>query len=188
MSAPLNLARRPFRNERLPTLLLAAGCLALVIATARHALLARDLLPGRSRDVMSQVNALEKELGELRAETAQLGQLAASPESLKEWAVVKGLVDQRAFSWTGLFAALEDALPPGVRIVSVSPRSGDGRLELSLAAVGREGADALALFKALQSHADFEGAFLNSWTERGDGVDISCSVRYSPKPRPRRQP
>ena len=188
MSAPLNLARRPFRNERLPTVLLAVGCLALAIATVRHALLARELLPGRSRDVMSQVRALETELGDLRAETAQLGQLAASPESLKEWAAVKALVDQRAFSWTGLFAALEDALPPGVRLVSVSPRSGEGGLELSLAAVGRQGNDALALFKALQSHPEFEGAFLNGWTERVDGVDISCSVRYAPKPRARRRP
>jgi Tfp pilus assembly protein PilN len=188
VSAPLNLARRPFRNERLPTAVLALGCLVLAIATVRHALLARDLLPGRSRDVMSQVRALEKELGELRAETAQLGQLAAPPESLKEWAAVKGLVDHRAFSWTGLFAALEEAVPPGVRLVSVSPRRGEGRMELSLVAVGRQGTDALALFRALQSHADFEGAFLNGWTEGRAGVDITCSVRYAPKPRPRRQP
>jgi len=94
---------------------------------------------------------------------------------------VKRLVDRRAFSWTGLFAALEQALPPGVRLVAVQPAGGASGTELSLNAVGRSSADALALLKALQSHGEFEGAFLNSWSEGHDGVDISCSVRYQPR-------
>jgi Tfp pilus assembly protein PilN len=188
VSAPLNLAQRPFRNERLPTIVLGLGCLVLAIATVRHALLARDLLPGRSRDVMSQVGSLDAEIGALREEEARLGPLGASPEALKEWVAVKGLVDRRAFSWTGLFAALEEALPPGVRLVSVAPTSREGRLELALAAVGRQGADALNLLGALQAHADFEHAFLNGWTERQNEVDISCTVRYAPKASAGRQP
>jgi Tfp pilus assembly protein PilN len=100
---------------------------------------------------------------------------------LKEWSAVQGLVDRRAFSWTGLFAALEKALPPGVRLVSVSPKDGQGGMELSLAAVGRQVSDPLALFEALQSSPDFERVFLNSWTEGRNGVDISCTVRYAPK-------
>jgi Tfp pilus assembly protein PilN len=188
VSASLNLARRPFRNERLPTIVLALGCVVLAIATVRHALLARDLLPGRSRDVMSQVVSLDAEIRALRDEEAQLGQLDASPEALKEWAVVQGLVDRRAFSWTGLFASLEKALPPGVRLVSIAPTTREGRLELALVAVGRQGADALDLLRALQAHADFEHAFLNGWTERQDGVDISCTVRYAPKASAGRRP
>jgi Tfp pilus assembly protein PilN len=188
VSAPLNLARRPFRNERLPTILLALGCLFLAVASVRHALLARDLLPGRARDVMSQVAAREGELSVLRSEAASLGELAASPEAVKEWAAVKGLVDRRVFAWTGLFAALEKALPPGVRLVSISPRDSQGRMELALTAVGREGDDAYALMGALQSHGDFEAAFLNGWTPGREGVDISCTVRYAPKPAAEKRP
>ena len=184
MSAPLNLARRPFRNERLPTLVLAAGCLALAAATARHALLARDLAPGRTRDVASEVVAIEKEIGTLRAESADLRQLAASPETLKEWAAVKGLVDRRMFSWTGLFAALEQALPPGVKLVAVAPVEEGDETELALAAVGRGNEDALALMASLQSHEGFEKAFLEGWTEGREGFDIKCNVRYVPKVRP----
>jgi Tfp pilus assembly protein PilN len=180
----VNLARRPFRNERLPTLVLGAACLVLAVTTVRHALLARDLAPGRVRDVASEVVAMEKEIAALRAESAELRQLAAPPEALKEWAAVKRLVDRRMFSWTGLFAALERALPPGVRLVSVSPLEEGGQTELGLTAVGRSSEDALALMAALQSHEEFQKAFLKGWTEGREGFDILCSVRYVPTPRP----
>jgi Tfp pilus assembly protein PilN len=186
VSAPLNLARRPFRNERLPTLVLGVSCAVLVLLTVRHVFVARDLLPGRARDVESQVVALEKETAALRAESADLLRLEASPDALKEWTAVAGLVDRRAFSWTGLLAALEAALPPGVRLVSISPLTKAGRTDLSLAAVGRRTEDALALLQSLQAHEGFDGAFLNGWTERPEGIDISCTVGYVPRGKPAR--
>jgi Tfp pilus assembly protein PilN len=188
VSAPLNLARRPFRNERLPTLLVGGACLALAVLTVRHALVARDLAPGRTRDVASEVVAMEREIQALRAESAGLRQLAAPPEALKEWAAVKRLVDRRMFSWTGLFGSLERALPPGVKLVSVSPTEEEGQTELALSAVGRGNEDALALMAALQSHEEFERAFLRGWTAGREGVDIMCTVRYVPKPRPGTDP
>ncbi len=184
MSPPVNLARRPFRNERLPTLALAVGCIGLALATAGHVLVARDLAPGRSRDVASEVVAIEKEIEELRAESTELRKVAAPPEKLKEWAAVKKLVDRRMFSWTGLLAALEEAMPPGVKLVSVSPTEERGQTELKLVAVGRSNEDALALMASLQAHPQFEGAFLDGWNEGREGFDISCTVRYAPKARP----
>jgi Tfp pilus assembly protein PilN len=183
VSAPLNLARRPFRNERLPTLLVGAACLVLAATTVRHALVARELSPGRARDVASEVGAMEREAEALRAESAELRRLAASPEALKEWAAVKRLVDRRMFSWTGLFAALERALPPGVRLVAVSPDEEEGQTDVALVAVGRSSEDALALMASLQSNEEFERAFLTGWTEGREGFDIQCSVRYAPKAR-----
>jgi Tfp pilus assembly protein PilN len=188
MSAPLNLARRPFRNERLPSLVLAAAFLALAAATVRHALLARDLAPGRVRDVASEVVAIEEEIQALRAQAADLRRVSAPSEALREWAAVKGLVDRRMFSWTGLFAALEQALPPGVRLVSITPGEERGRTELALSAVGRSNEDALALMASLQAHGEFEEAFLRGWIEGREGFDITCTVRYAPKPRARASP
>jgi hypothetical protein len=176
----LNLARQPFRNERLPTLLLGLGTLLLALATARQAVVDWQLLPGHARDVEAEVDKLEAETARLGVESSGLRDLKAPPDTLREWAAVKTLVDRRAFSWTGLFAALEQALPAGVRLVSVQPGGGSGA-ELQLSAVGHSSEDALALLKALQAHGDFDSAFLNGWTEGPKGVDISCSVRYRPR-------
>lgn len=183
---PLNLARHPFRNERLPTLLLGVGTLVLLVATARHASVAWELLPGQARDVSRELANLEAEAQRLRAEAASVRDLTAPSATIAEWATVKTLVDRRAFSWTGLFAALEGALPPGVRLVSIQPSGTASGAELTLAAQGRTSEDALALLQSLQAHAEFEGAFLNGWTEGREGVDISCNVNYVPRSGARR--
>jgi Tfp pilus assembly protein PilN len=181
VSAPLNLSRRPFRNERLPTLLLSVAAFVLLAATVRHAFVAWNLMPGRAGDVESRALALEAESASLSAEAAELQRLSPPPDTISEWAAIRGLVDRRAFSWTGLFASLEKTLPPGVRLVSVSPEPGEGGTALTLTAVGRGGEDALALLQSLQAHGDFEGAFLDGWAEGQHGVDIGCTVRYAPK-------
>lgn len=181
MRAPVNLARQPFRNERLPTLLLGLGTAALVLASARQAQVAWELRPGRAQDIEREVQALEAESARLRAEASALREVAAPADVLREWAAVKSLVDRRAFSWTGLFAALERALPPGVRLVSVQPSEGGSATALALAAVGRSSEDALALLSSLQAEPDFQGAFLNGWSEGQEGVNISCTVSYVPR-------
>jgi Tfp pilus assembly protein PilN len=170
LSAPLNLARCPFRNERAPTLLLSVGLGALLVA--------RDTRPGGARDVEGQVAALERETAALRSEAEDLEQLKAPKESLEKWKAVKQLVDRRAFSWTGLFAALEAALPPSVRLLSVAPAGGEEPLALQLSAVGRDRNSAYALLESLQAHPAFEGAFLEGVKDAKDGVEISCTVHY----------
>ncbi|MGE5126097.1 MAG: hypothetical protein ACM3PV_07385 [Betaproteobacteria bacterium] len=178
MSGPLNLARRPLRNERLPTLLLAVALAVLVLLTARHAVLASQLRQGGARDVEGEVVALDREVERLRAESADLQRTPAPRPKIEEWTAVKELVDRRVFSWTGLFGALEAALPPRVRLVSVAPATGQGPMLLSLVAEGRDVDDAIALLKALQASASFEGAFLDGVGESASGVRISCTVRY----------
>jgi len=178
VSRPLNLARRPLRNERLPTLLLSAGCGALLVFSAGHALAARDVLPGRTTNVEREVVALDKELDELRAESAELGARAAAPDAVREWAVARTLVDGRAFSWTGLLGSLEQIVPPGVRLVSIDPHEAEGGIEVVLNAVGRTAEDGLAFFKALQASKDFERPFLTGVADGPDGVDLSYTMGY----------
>jgi hypothetical protein len=83
VNAPLNLARQPFRNERLPTLLLGLGTAALALATLRQSVVAYELLPGRARDVEAEVQSLEAETARLSSESASLRSLAASNEALR---------------------------------------------------------------------------------------------------------
>jgi Tfp pilus assembly protein PilN len=178
VSAPLNLARRPFRNERLPTLIVGVCCVLLALLTARHLLDARELLPGRALDVEGEAVALEGKVEALRAELGELRRLSAPKEALAEWASVKELVDRRAFSWTSLFAALEQTLPPGVRLTSVSPGAQSGQMTIEIMAAGRSVEDALALLRALQARPDFTQAFLTSVSDKAEGVEMQCSVVY----------
>ncbi len=182
----LNLAREPFRNQRLPTLLVSLAIALLLALSVRHGLAARELRPGGAHDAERELGRLEKEIASLQAEAGKLRQVKPQPGSIKEWSAVKDLVDRRAFSWTGLFAALESALPPGVRLVSVSPSSAQGPIVIQLTAVGRSIEDALALPTALQAQGEFEGAFLESYAEGERGVSIQCTVRYVGPPPPAR--
>jgi Tfp pilus assembly protein PilN len=178
VSRSLNLARRPFRNERLPTLVLAVGCVVLALVTVRHAMAARDLLPGRALAVESSAVALERELRDLRQEEAGLTVAAPPVPAVKEWAAVKELVDRRAFSWTGLFADLEKSLPPSVRLVSITPQAEKGGLVLALVGAGHEVDDALALLQALQTHPHFRNAQLIEYSERDGQLEVTCRVAY----------
>ncbi len=150
MTAPLNLASQPLRNERLPALLLSLAAVALVGITVRHAFVVWTLLPSRTSALHREVEAQDAEVARLRTEVATLRAPKPDPAAVKQWALVKGLVDRRAFSWTDLFDRLEEVLPPGVRLLSVAPTVRDGDLRLELQALARSGEDALQFLGVLQ--------------------------------------
>ena len=182
MSRPLNLASRPFRNERLPTLLLAIGCVLLLGLSVRHALAARDLLPARTAGVDGELVAIEDEVARLRSEAAELRTRSASTEALQEWAVLRDLVDRRAFSWSALLGHLEPVVPANIRLVSIAPATARGRLEVSVSAIGRSVQDGLDFLEALQQSPHFEASFLSSVTEANTGIDFAFTTNYVPEP------
>jgi Tfp pilus assembly protein PilN len=183
LKRPLNLARRPLRNDRLPTLLLLVGCLALVGVTARHVVAARNLLPERTSAVDGELVALENELDRLRREAGELGDHEVSPETLKEWAAVRRLVDHRTFAWSALMASLEETTPPGIRLVSIAPSGEAGHVQVALIADGRTVEDGLEFLEALQAREEFRKPFLNSVSEAEGEIRFSFSVGYVPSVR-----
>ena len=178
MSGPLNLARRPLRNERLPTLLLALACAILALLSVRHAVVASQLRHGGARDVEGQVGALDGEIDRLRAEAAELAAHAAAARTHRGVGDDQGPGRPPRVLLDGPAGRLETALPPTVRLVSIAPTSSQGPMIVALDAVGRSAGDAFALMKALQASPAFEGVFLDGAAENADGVQITCSVRY----------
>ncbi len=174
----LNLARQPFRNDRLPTLTLGFLLLLLAVFSVGHALVALELRPGGARDAEHELAAIRQEIAALRSESRELSRVSAERDAMEEWVALKTLVDRRTFSWTGLFAALEGALPPGVRLESVSPANARGSIVIRLAAVGRSIEDALALPTTLRAQGEFEDPFLEGYSESEKGVVIHCTVSY----------
>ena len=137
MKGRLNLASRPFRNEALPNLLFGLGLLLTLSLSVLHGLRLRALLGETASVLHQQVASQEAKLFALRREA--LGLRTPTPEAarLAEWRTVKDLVDRRTFSWTLLLSRLASVVPPGIRLLAITPRLAAGQVELELQAVAR---------------------------------------------------
>lgn len=164
---PLNLARRPFRNERLQTLGVSTAAAVLVGLTIWHALVVRDLLPRRTSALHTEVAELERKLKRLRDERRRIRVAVPEPRTLAQWTRVKELVDRRMFSWTDLFASLEEVIPDGVRLVSIAPRVEKGDVEITIAAMVRTPDDGWDFVRVLQDHPEFSNVYPTSEAETG---------------------
>jgi Tfp pilus assembly protein PilN len=164
---PLNLARRPFRNERLQTLAVGVAAVALVGLTVWHALVVRDLLPRRTSAQHREVAELEKKLQSLRDKRRSIRVVVPETRTLAQWARVKELVDRRMFSWTDLFASLEEVIPDGVRLVSIAPKVEKGDVEIAISAMVRTPDDGWEFVRVLQDHPEFSNVYPTSEAESG---------------------
>lgn len=175
---PLNLAERPFRNERLPATAFMAAAAAVVLVTLWHAVVIRDLLPARTTERHQEVAALEAEAARLGAEEGTLLKMETPPAAtLAEWDLVKDLVDRRAFSWTGLFVRLEQVIPEGVRLTSVSPTVVKGEVQIAVEATVRSREAGWDFVRALDRGGDFYGVY----PKRESGSDFDYVLRYRPR-------
>jgi Tfp pilus assembly protein PilN len=181
---PLNLASQPFRNERLPALLLALAASAVVGLTVWQALALRRVLPASGSTLRAEVAALDNELAALESEERSLVQVRPEPPRVEEWRLVQALVDQRVFAWTQLLARLEELLPADVRLQSITPTLEDGVANLELTALARSLDDGYRLGWALLRSGVFEDVLAQSIEERDGGVLFSYQMRYRPVARP----
>jgi Tfp pilus assembly protein PilN len=180
----LNLASRPFRNERLPNVLAVTALLAVLVVSAWHLFVARDVLPDRTSSLIQTLTEREAESGRLRAEEASLRALRPEGAAVAEWKLVKGLVDQRMFSWSTLFSVLEKTLPDGVRLQSLNPAVEEGGMSLKMSASARTHEEAMDLMVRMEKQDEFEGVQPVSRTTMDDGsILLICNVkRYLPPP------
>ena len=184
MKGELNLATRPFRNETLPRLLLVVSGVLLLAVTAVHAVTLHRLA---ARDP----SALQREVGQIEESirAAQERQRVAGDhvdgKSLKEWAFIKGLVDRRVFSWTGLLARLEEVVPAGVRIVSIAHESKGGRMVIKIDAVTRSAEDGLEFVRRLEARPEFDDVYpLMRRDDRGGTASTRYEMFYAPVGKP----
>jgi Tfp pilus assembly protein PilN len=178
---PLNLATRPFRNERLPTLVMWAALLLLLGASVKHGLVVAGLLSARSVALEREVRALDAEAETLRAERASLKAPNPDGAAVRQWALVGNLIDRRVFSWTDLLARLEHVLPPGVHLVSIAPTIQKGQVALEFNAMARTTEEGLELVKALQARKDFSDVFVTGLDKGKEGSELGISLRYIPE-------
>jgi Tfp pilus assembly protein PilN len=149
--------------------MLGVGIAAVVLAglTVWHALVVRDLLPRRTSALHNEVAELEKKLRALREKRRDIRVTNPEPRTLAQWTRVKELVDRRMFSWTDLFASLEEVIPDGVRLTSIVPRVEKGEVEITLSAMARTPDDGWDFVRRLQDHPEFSNVYPTSEADTG---------------------
>jgi hypothetical protein len=177
----LNLATQPFRNETLPAVLLALAAVLLLGLTIRHAFAIRGLMPDRLSAGHRQAAELEAEAARLRAEAGAQRVERPDAKMVTQWALLKELVDRRAFSWTGLFGVLEEALPPGVRLLTISPSVEKGTVKLDVTAATRSYEAGLEMIRVMEDRPEFADVLPLSRSDEDD-ARFHYRMRYLPPP------
>ena len=150
-----NLSTRPFYNVRAVHIALgAAGAIVLAVTLFNVVQIAG--LGMSRRSLGARAVEAEEEAARLRAEAtrilAQINQqeLKVVADAARE---ANQIIDQRAFSWTELFARFEATLPPDVRITAVQPRiERAGGFIVSIGVVARRPEDLDAFVEIGRAH------------------------------------
>lgn len=157
MRPRLNLANAPLQNNRRFTV--GAGLLGVA---ALIALLVLSFSAYRSwranRDLRTQIAAYQAQIRESQRQQRALGAFFDQPQqkqAMDRAAFLNSLIAQRSFPWTKIFMDLEEILPVGVRVVSITPKMQNGRIEVRLV-IGATGDDEKVKFlKTIQESKVF---------------------------------
>jgi len=184
MIVSTNLARRPFRNERLPWLLAWSLTVGALVASFFHVRFVSDLLSRDETGTVAAVREDEARIAELEA------RLNAEPpvkiESVERARLLafKDLVDRRIFPWRRLLAELETTLSDDVRLTRISPatsRDGSGVL-IQLSGEARNKNAAFSLAEGLEASPAFSMTALKSLAEVEGSVEFDIEMAFDPGP------
>jgi len=186
MKLRLNLATAPQANNR-PFIAGAfvTGAIGLIaLAILSHAAYTSWR---NTRELRAHVSRLEADIQANRQRQQVLDAYFRSPHAqqiLTRSAFLNSLIDERSFPWTKIFMDLETTLPPGVRVVSISPRLINGRAEVTLK-VGALTDDAkLKFLEAVEKSRVFSGMIVkdeqrSSQASSPDPILLNLTVWYS---------
>ncbi len=186
MNIQLNLATSPQANHR-PFLVGAAlGGAAAIIALILLAHAAYSAWRDQ-RQLRAETTALESRIRANERRQQQLAAYFRGPEVrrvLDRSEFLNSLIDERSFPWTKIFTDLERTLPPGVRVISISPRLDGGRAEVSLQVGAQSTTSEVQFLKAMETSKVFSGLVVKDTIQpqdphSGDAFLVDLTVWYS---------
>ena len=168
----INLATRPFYNERLVDVvlfLLGAGAVALMLFGGRTVLQLSDNYDDsvKSAEVSeTQTRAISEQIVALN-ENVSRDELASLRVSAAE---ANRLIDQRVFSWTGLLNVIERTLPDRVMLTSLRPTGTAGEMLLRIGVIGEHVADIEDFIKELEATGSVRNVLARQEQRTDDGM------------------
>jgi hypothetical protein len=182
-----NLSTRPFYNVRaVQAALGAAGAIALAVTLFNVVQVVRLAMSQQS--LGGRAAQAEQEAARLRADAARiLAQINRQELEVVAAAAHEAnqIIDQRAFSWTELFAQFEATLPPDVRITAVQPRlERAGTFVVAVGVEARQPEDLDAFVEALETGGAFHNVLAIQEQTGAEGlIEAIVEGAYVPRPR-----
>lgn len=152
MKLRLNLSTTPIENKRpfLAGTMLVGTVAALTLVALSHAAYRSWRA---NHDVRIEISQWQAELHKNQRKQQELATYFRAPQVqqvLDRARFLNSLIDERSFPWTKIFMDLERTLPPGVRVVKISPRLEKGRVLVQLTVGAADDTGKLKFLKSLE--------------------------------------
>lgn len=187
MSSNLNLASKPFSNRLLPWVLTAV----ILFISMVGLVVVIQLTTSINRDVASRNASVNKMKQEEQALITKGEELKRQFSIDKQQALQAAhqLVDRKGFSWSRLFADLEDAVPDNVRVSRIAvrgiTRQGDQTVaDLDLAVFSKTSPNVLQMISEMNKSGIFSAELKNQNLQKGrgeSGSEFELAVVYRPR-------
>jgi Tfp pilus assembly protein PilN len=187
VSNNLNLASKPFSNRLLPWVLTAVILFISVVGLV----VVIQLTTSINRDVAfrsASVNKMKEEEQALITNGEELKR-QFSIDKQQALQAAHQLVDRKGFSWSRLFADLEDAVPDNVRVSRIAvrdiTRQGDQTVaDLDLAVFSKTSPNVLQMISDMNKSGIFSAELKNQNLQKGrgeSGSEFELAVVYRPR-------
>ena len=124
MKFPINLASQPFRKDR--PILFASGLVGVLLLFSLALLISLAVQDRkRSADTRHLIDLTEQQIQRTAKDQSRLESVLRRPENaevLERSLFLNTLLYRKGISWTKVFADLEKALPPNVRVITIRPQ------------------------------------------------------------------
>ena len=187
MSNNLNLASKPFSNRLLPWVLTAVILFIAMVGLV----VVIQLTTSINRDVASRSASVNKMKQEEQALSTKGEELKRQFSIDKQQALQAAhqLVDRKRFSWSRLFADLEDAVPDNVRVSRIAvrdiTRQGDQTVaDLDLVVFSKASTNVLQMIGEMNKSGIFNAVLANQNLQKGRGEvgsEFELVVVYRPR-------
>jgi hypothetical protein len=182
-----NLSTKPFPAYGVINLAL-IGILVVLILVTGWQVYGFVQYTALSNDIRAEEQRLRVDDEALAQRLAAAEAILDRPEAtakLSEIGFLNGLIVRKKFSWTRLFARLEDLVPDTVHLVNLSPQfQPDGSVLMRLNIRGRNHEEISRLIDTLEESPEFESVIVST-EQRQDAspssdIDIAMTLNYYP--------
>ena len=189
MRFDINLASSPYQDARSFYMRFGSGLGAVVLLTlillgvAWHEWSSTRTVAGK----ISEVHHATAELERRKAEAQHILNLPENRGTRDGSQFVNQLIAQKSFSWTQVFAQLEQVMPNQIHVVSISPELNSAdQLSMKMILAGESLDKAVQLMHNLEKSPNFrDPQILAQQADRGaagggDNIDVQVSALYVP--------